>query len=137
MYHAYWFGVTYTFTCPKCQEINFEKAAINLETIDQAKLNRRINEQFIRCQFCPLLFLWHTRTPVKWNCATVWFCGPGYSRGLFVIMLRSPLDRQPSKNPAQPPLPLPGCSAKNYAASRNCNTRSARQQQLGSFPDSC
>jgi hypothetical protein len=52
MYYAYWFGVTYTFTCPKCQEINFEKAAVNLATIDAAKLNQRINQQVLLCQFC-------------------------------------------------------------------------------------
>jgi hypothetical protein len=45
MYHIYWFGVTYTFTCPKCKQINFHKVAINAETADVAKLNQQINRQ--------------------------------------------------------------------------------------------
>jgi hypothetical protein len=52
MYHAYWFGVTYTFRCPECQEINFQHVAINVETMDLAKLNQRINREDLFCQFC-------------------------------------------------------------------------------------
>lgn len=52
MYHTYWFGVTFTFTCPKCQQINFEKAAVNSETTDLAKLDQRINQEVLLCQFC-------------------------------------------------------------------------------------
>jgi hypothetical protein len=52
MYHAYWFGVTYTFTCAACHEINFAKAAINSETTNTAKLNQQFNRKILFCQYC-------------------------------------------------------------------------------------
>jgi hypothetical protein len=52
MDHPYWFGVTFTFSCPVCKKLSAEKAAVNSPTIDSAKIRERLDWESLRCKHC-------------------------------------------------------------------------------------
>ena len=51
-HQPYWFGVTYTFTCPACRKLSSEKAGLNSPTGDLGKLRQRPDRQELKCQNC-------------------------------------------------------------------------------------
>jgi hypothetical protein len=52
MAQHYWFGITYTFVCSRCQKVNSEKAGASSTTNDVNKLNHSLSRQKLRCQHC-------------------------------------------------------------------------------------
>lgn len=48
----FWFGVTYTYVCPKCSEPNQELAAVSSNTDDPSKINPILNREMLVCRHC-------------------------------------------------------------------------------------
>lgn len=62
---SYWFGVTYTFTCPKCSQVSNERIALNSGTNDPEKINAALKRDRLSCQNC--LAALSGKTPVNVN----------------------------------------------------------------------
>jgi hypothetical protein len=52
MSHPFWFGVTYTFSCPLCHKMSIEEAGVNFPTDEVGKLSQRIDYESLNCQHC-------------------------------------------------------------------------------------
>jgi hypothetical protein len=49
---VFWYGVTFTFVCPRCSEPQSELATVNSSTNDPKKINARLNTEKLACRHC-------------------------------------------------------------------------------------
>jgi hypothetical protein len=55
MQELFWFGITYSFTCPKCKKLSTEKAVISSPTDNRQQIEEVINREKLRCKLCSAL----------------------------------------------------------------------------------
>jgi hypothetical protein len=48
----FWFGVTYTFTCPRCSRVNRQYATVTSPTDDPEQINPFLNQEDLACRRC-------------------------------------------------------------------------------------
>ncbi len=53
--HEHWFGVTYTFICPRCRRTSEQKTLLNSPTDDVYQLRQAIDQHRPVCQRCATL----------------------------------------------------------------------------------
>ncbi len=55
MEQHYWFGITCSFVCPRCNKASSDKMGVSSTTSDPAKINRKLTHQKLCCEHCRFL----------------------------------------------------------------------------------